>query len=92
MNPETPPIQHFGDMPTEEFRQHGHALVDWIAAHRQNLDNIKVLPDVQPGSVTEQLPKSAPEAPEAMAAPKRKGRKSVNRERFEFIAFYWELL
>jgi aromatic-L-amino-acid decarboxylase len=68
MNPQTAPIQHFGDMPTEEFRQHGHALVDWIAAYRQNLDNIKVLPDVQPGSITAQLPKSAPEAPEAMTA------------------------
>lgn len=68
MTPNTSPIQHFGDMPSEEFRQHGHAVIDWIAAYRQNLDNIKVLPDVQPGSVAAALPRTAPQLSEPLEA------------------------
>lgn len=61
-------IPHFGDMPTEEFRQHGYALIDWIAKYRQNLDNINVLPNVAPGSIAAQLPSAAPEEAEEMSA------------------------
>lgn len=52
---------NLGDMPPDEFRKYAYALSDWLTAHFQNLDDIPVLPDVQPGDITQSLPKSAPE-------------------------------
>jgi aromatic-L-amino-acid decarboxylase len=60
----TPPL---GDMDPEEFRRHGHAVVDWIADYFRDVDRYPVLPDVQPGEVAARLPASAPERPEPMA-------------------------
>ncbi|MFZ0391476.1 MAG: pyridoxal-dependent decarboxylase [Calditrichia bacterium] len=57
---------HTGDMPPEEFRKYGHQLVDWIAAHFENIDEVPVLPDVSPGDIRNRLPESAPEQPEEM--------------------------
>jgi len=54
-----------GDMPPEEFRKYAHALADWIAEHLKHLDEVPVLPDVQPGDVAESLPQSAPETGES---------------------------
>ncbi len=48
------------DMPADEFRRAGHALIDWIADYLTHLDQIPVLPDVQPGEIRDRLPKSAP--------------------------------
>jgi len=45
----------------DEFRRHGHALIDWIAAYLANPERYPVLPRVAPGDVRNALPQSAPE-------------------------------
>ena len=37
------------DMSPEEFRRHGHDVVDWIAEYLQQVDSYPVLPSVNPG-------------------------------------------
>jgi aromatic-L-amino-acid/L-tryptophan decarboxylase len=51
-------------MSPEEFRAHGHALVDWIAAYWESLEDRPVLPSVAPGEIRARLPEQAPEQPE----------------------------
>ncbi len=51
-----------GDMGPEEFRRHGHALVDWIAAYLSQDDRYPVLSRDAPGDVRERLPAAPPEA------------------------------
>jgi len=63
-----PSKDNLGDMPTKEFREYGHQLIDWIADHFENIDNVPVLPDVQPGEIKNKIPKSAPESGEPMEA------------------------
>lgn len=58
--------QHFGDMPTGEFRKYGHHLIDWIADYIDRMDDIPVLPDVKPGDIAGSLPNSAPDLPDSM--------------------------
>jgi aromatic-L-amino-acid decarboxylase len=57
-------------MNPDEFRQAGHALVDWIAEYRERL--AKGEPPVQsplgPGDILARIPPAAPEAPEKFAA------------------------
>jgi aromatic-L-amino-acid decarboxylase len=55
-------------MSPEEFRRHGHRLVDWVAAYWESLESRPVLPSVQPGEVTDRLPATAPERPEPFDA------------------------
>ncbi len=50
-----------GDMPDEEFRAAGHALVDWIADYLQHADRYPVLAQVAPGQIAASLPPQAPE-------------------------------
>src|SRR5688572_29566574 len=54
------------DMPPEEFRRHGHAVVDWIADYLANAGDYPVLAQVQPGEVAARLPASPPAAGEAV--------------------------
>jgi len=54
-------LSQFGDTPPVEFRKQLHELADWIADFRENIDQLRVAPDDQPGAIREQLPKSAPE-------------------------------
>lgn len=51
-------------MTAEEFRRHGHALIDWLADYYDNVEQYPVLSQVEPGSVRAQLPDVAPEQPE----------------------------
>jgi aromatic-L-amino-acid decarboxylase len=51
-------------MSPEEFRRHGHALVDRIARYMEEVESLPVLPDVSPGEIRALLPERAPEAPE----------------------------
>ena len=51
-----------GDMGPEEFRRHGHALVDWIAAYLSQDDRYPVLSRAAPGDIRERLPAGPPEA------------------------------
>ena len=55
-------------MTPEEFRSHGHAAVDWVADFLAHPERYPVLPKVQPGELTAQLPPSAPESGEPMDA------------------------
>ena len=57
-----------GDMPTEEFRRHGHELIDWIADYFEHIDNLPVLAQIEPGDLRAQLPSSPPEKGESMEA------------------------
>jgi aromatic-L-amino-acid/L-tryptophan decarboxylase len=50
-----------GDMPVDEFRTHGHAMVEWIARFMENPERFPVLSRVAPGDVVKGLPASAPE-------------------------------
>jgi aromatic-L-amino-acid decarboxylase len=46
------------------FRQHGHALVDWIAEYLEHPEKYPVLSQVAPGEVAAALPAAAPDDPE----------------------------
>ena len=56
------------DITPAEFREHGYAVIDWIAAYLDNPEKWPVLPDLQPGTLTNSLPKSPPERAESMQA------------------------
>jgi aromatic-L-amino-acid decarboxylase len=47
-------------MTPDEFRQHGHAVVDWIADYYQKIESFPVLSKVKPGEVRASLPAAAP--------------------------------
>jgi aromatic-L-amino-acid decarboxylase len=51
---------------SEEFRRHGHEVVDWIADYLANVGDYPVLPDVKPGQLTAALPATGPETGEPM--------------------------
>ena len=51
-------------MTPEQFRRHGHAVVDWIAAYLQRIESYPVLSRAQPGEIRDQLPDEAPGKPE----------------------------
>lgn len=50
----------------EDFRREAHEVVDWIADYLADIRNYPVLPKVQPGDLTDQLPPSGPDAPESI--------------------------
>jgi aromatic-L-amino-acid decarboxylase len=54
-------------MNPEDFRRHGHALVDWLASYMERVDELPVLSAVRPGEIAAQLPDSAPDKPEDFA-------------------------
>jgi len=47
-------------MNNQEFRNHAHQLVDWMADYMENLGEFPVKPDIRPGDIKKQLPASAP--------------------------------
>jgi aromatic-L-amino-acid decarboxylase len=55
-------------MSPEEFRHHGHQVVDWIADFLAHPERYPVLSKVNPGELTDALPRSGPEQPESMDA------------------------
>ncbi len=55
-------------MDGDEFRTHGHELIDWIADHLEGIERHRVAPDVRPGDVRARLPERAPATPEPWAA------------------------
>jgi aromatic-L-amino-acid decarboxylase len=48
-------------MTPDEFRRHGHAFVDWVAAYWEGIETQPVMSQVAPGSVAAQLPAGPPE-------------------------------
>lgn len=56
-----------GDMPAEDFRRHGYAVVDWIADYYERIEEFPVLSQIEPNSLKNGLPHSAPEIGEDFA-------------------------
>ncbi|SCX50518.1 aromatic-L-amino-acid decarboxylase [Klenkia marina] len=48
-------------MTPDEFRRHGHEVVDWVADHMARVESLPVRSQVAPGDVRAALPASAPE-------------------------------
>jgi aromatic-L-amino-acid decarboxylase len=58
-----PPL---GDMSADEFRHYGCSVVDWIANYFERVEQLPVLPQVEPGALIAKLPTEPPEAGESM--------------------------
>ena len=43
-------------MTPDEFRRHGHAVVDWIADYHSRIESFPVLSQVKPGEIRASLP------------------------------------
>ena len=55
-------------MTPEQFRQHGRAVVDWIADYYERIETLPVLSQVEPGQVRQALPAEAPAQGESFDA------------------------
>ncbi len=55
-------------MDPEAFREHGHALIDWIADYMARVAELPILPDIEPGEIAAKLPGAPPDKPEDFAA------------------------
>lgn len=62
--PETPSTFHWTP---DEFRRHGHEVVEWVARYLETIEARPVQSRVEPGWVRAQLPPSPPEDPEPFA-------------------------
>lgn len=62
MNEQRP--SSMGDMSAEEFRRHGHRLVDWIADYLDGIERYPVLSLAAPGDIVRALPPAAPDTGE----------------------------
>jgi aromatic-L-amino-acid decarboxylase len=51
-------------MTPDEFRQHGRAVIDWIADYMERVESLPVLSSVQPGEIRTKLPPAPPAAGE----------------------------
>lgn len=54
-------------MSAAEFREHGHAVIDWVAGYLENPERWPVLPDLAPGDLRRALPVAPPAGPEPMS-------------------------
>jgi aromatic-L-amino-acid decarboxylase len=52
-------------MKTNEFREHAHRMVDWMADYLENVEQYPVKSPAAPGDILAQLPAAAPTDPEA---------------------------
>ncbi|MEE9131370.1 MAG: pyridoxal-dependent decarboxylase [Phycisphaerales bacterium] len=48
-------------MSAEDFREHGHATIDWIAKYMQEVETYPVMSQVKPGDVRAKLPAQPPQ-------------------------------
>jgi aromatic-L-amino-acid/L-tryptophan decarboxylase len=55
-------------MSPDDFRRHGHAVVDWIADYYSRIESLPVLSRVAPGQVRATLPQKPPSQGEAFDA------------------------
>ncbi len=62
MNPEEEKQigENTGDMPKEDFRKYGHEIIDWIADYFEQMEDLPVLSQIEPNSLKDNLPTSAP--------------------------------
>ena len=54
-------------MSPEEFRRHGHEVINWIADYYEHVETFPVLSRVAPGEVRSNLPQAPPEKGEPFA-------------------------
>lgn len=60
-----PPVPlHLLGMNSDDFRRHGHQLVDWMADYMRDVGTLPITPAVRPGDIRRQLPSSPPESGE----------------------------
>ncbi|HUV01435.1 MAG TPA: pyridoxal-dependent decarboxylase [Bacteroidales bacterium] len=52
-------------MTTDEFRKHGHELVEWMAGYMDNVENYPVKSAVKPGEIFIKIPGTPPANPES---------------------------
>ncbi len=62
------PVPGSYHMTPEDFRKHGHALVDWIAAYYERVASLPVQSQVTPGAVRAALPAGPPRQGEPFEA------------------------
>ena len=55
-------------MTADEFRRHGHAVVDWIARYWETVEEHPVLSPAKPGEIRAKLPPEAPDEGEPFEA------------------------
>ena len=55
-------------MTPDEFRRHGHEVVEWVARYMERVGELPIAAQVAPGEIRAKLPSEAPEEPEAFAA------------------------
>jgi aromatic-L-amino-acid/L-tryptophan decarboxylase len=55
-------------MTPDEFRRHGHEVVEWVADYMERVRELPIASSVQPGEIRGRLPEVAPEEPEAFGA------------------------
>ena len=65
-SPTSAESQLTSDMSPEEFRRHGHAVIDWIADYLADPEKWPVIPGMKPGDLRKALPPSPPESGEPM--------------------------
>ena len=51
-------------MSADDFRGHGHGLIEWIADYWESVESLPIAPDVEPGDIRDRIPDQAPERPE----------------------------
>lgn len=51
----------------DEFRRHGHEVVEWVARYLESVEGLPVQSPVEPGWVRSQLPSAPPTAPDDFA-------------------------
>ena len=56
------------DMTPDEFRRHGHEVVEWVAAYMERVRELPIAPDVAPGDIRARIPDAAPEQGEPFEA------------------------
>jgi aromatic-L-amino-acid decarboxylase len=55
-------------MTLEDFRRHGHAVIDWIADYYARIESFPVMSQAKPGEIRSQLPWHAPAMGESFEA------------------------
>jgi aromatic-L-amino-acid decarboxylase len=55
-------------MTPDEFRRHGHEVVEWVAQYMERVRELPIASGVKPGEIRARLPAAAPEQPEPFDA------------------------
>lgn len=55
-----------GDMPTEDFKNYGYQLIDWITEYLSGIEKYPVVPNIKPGEIKNKLPQSPPAISESL--------------------------